>query len=328
MTKKIVIFDKSLIHQFGGNLKLAMYMFVRKKGDIRRILNSMRRNRLLKFLDFMNQACFLDELFVFSKLRIAFFIFVLSRCPFLELTDFLLSIENLSDIFDEDDYYNEDQLHNRDMVLFLFIKGLIIRDEFDDATNMMEKFSSNYGDELSIAIIRKLTLDANSSKVAFEHRAKIFDFLCSFPEQTLQGFRSVNPELSHSDAVQQMNCDMSEISIQNGFVFRPLIVPDLEEVDIVSFVDNTFPLAQLVHCKHLQCLICYVSFDDSSVVRIMTCCSARCMDPNDIKCVCEECLIRWGTQCNAENPANRFKRGTCISCPNCRHQFHFFPPNL
>jgi hypothetical protein len=307
---------------YKGNLNLMIYLSRRKLSDRSRILCSMRATRLHKFLQFMNRVCFLDK----PEIPTHFFLSVLSRCPFLELTHFLLSVdrENLFYILDENDEDDEQNRHDRDMVCFKFLKGLICLGNIQDARGFLFcRVSENYSDILNIYLIRKLIQETSEPDMAYEDRMRMFDFLCSGRQTLLWFFRTDHPDLSHSDAVQEMNRYMTDLSQKNSFNFVPLVVEDSGKVDIVSFVDRTFPLAEHGSFNGLECLICHMTFEISSVVRILPCCSARCTDPDDIKCVCEECLVVWGTQCNAENPSNRFERGTFLPCPYCRSPFPF-----
>jgi hypothetical protein len=270
----------------------------------------------------MNKVCFIDK----PDIQTQFFLCVLSLCPFLALTHFLLSVdrENLFYILDENDDDNEQNRHDRDMVCFLFLKGLICLGNIQNARGFLfGRVSTHYGDDLNVSLIRKLIQETSEPDMASEDRKKIFEFLCSGPQTLLWFFRTDHPDLSHSDAVQEMNRYMSDVSVQNGFVFRPIVIEDSGKVDMVSFVDRTFPLVVHGSFNGLECLICQMTFDSSSVVRILPCCSARCTDPDNIKCVCHDCIVGWGTQCNAENPSNRFERGTCVVCPNCKDTFPF-----
>ncbi len=325
--KKVNIFpDKKDTSLCKGNVNLMIYLSRRKRVDTKRVLCSMRLTRLHKFLHFTNRVCFLDR----PEMRTQLFLCVLSLCPFLALTHFLLSVsrENLFKIVDENDEDDEQKRHDRDMVCFKFLKGLICLGNIQDARGfLVGRVSMHYSDYLNVALIRKLIQETSEPDVASEYRGKIFEFLCSIPQTLLWFFRTDHPDLSHSDAVQEMNRSMSEVSQKNGFNFVHLVVEDSGKVDIVSFVDRTFPLAAHGSFNQSQCLICQMSFDISSVVRILPCCSARCIDSNDANCVCHDCLVGWGTRCNAEDPSNRFERGTHVPCPNCRNQFPFFSPN-
>jgi len=229
---------------------------------------------------------------------------------------------------DENDGDDEQNRHDRDMVCFKFLKGLICLGNIQNARGFLfGRVSESYSDILNIYLIRKLIQETSEPDMAYEDRMRMFEFLCSGPQTLLWFFRTDHPDLSHSDAVQEMNRFMSEVSQKNGFNFVHLVVEDSGKVDIVSFVDRTFPLAAHGSFNQSQCLICQILFDISSVVRIFPCCSARCIDSNDVNCVCHDCLVGWGTRCNEEDRSNRFERGTHVTCPNCRHQFPFFSPN-
>ena len=304
-----------------GNINLMLYISIRNRNDNTAILRSMRLNRLYKFLSFMNNVCLLND--KFSKLRMNFFQFVLSCCPFSVLTAFFLSIdrENIFAILDEDNYSN-------DVNWIFFLKGLIVLDRMDDVTHILTEVCRRYGDDFELTLIRDLIEETSNESLTYHDRQKIFDFLCSIPCTILAIFREDSPELAQECAVQEMNRYMSEVSQENGFNFVPLVVEDYGKVDIISFVNRTFPLADQCCSRHSQCVICHNTAETLPFIRILPCCSERCTDPKDKKYACQECLIGWGTQCNAEDPERRFRRGPMFSCPNCRTKTPFFPSNL
>jgi hypothetical protein len=172
--------------------------------------------------------------------------------------------------------------------------------------------------------------ETSNGQVQIGERVELFQFMTTIPQQLLCYFRMVNQNISRSAAVQFLNGEMSEVSNTLDVEFRPFIMPDLREVDVGHFVERTFPLAPARNDptnQKRQCLMCYESESNYSVFRILPCCAARCVDPNDVKCGCHDCIVLLSEHSNAEKPENRFERGTHVLCPNCRNPFPFFPQN-
>ena len=309
-----------------GNVNLANYIArMKKRHDVVRFLSSMRHTRLLKFLKFLNEESLLDDTLM------TFFLKGLSASPVLILTEFLCSIDRVrlyEEILSEE---NEDYVLFADQVCFEFLKGLIRLDRIQDAIYFLEQVFDLYDSQRFEDVICKLISVLSCGQVQFDERAKLFQFMTTIPQQLLCYVRMVNQDVSHSDAVQFLNERMSEISNTLAVEFRPFIMPDLQKVNVDYFVNQTFPLAPARNSSAEQqrhCVICHQEESDlQSVLRLLPCCSARCTSPNDVKFVCHDCIVQWSTHSNAEDPANRFKRGTHMPCPNCRNPFPFFPPN-
>lgn len=321
--KRKIFFNRLCSNGRNGNLNLAIYMSMRKNiGDIQRILNSMRWTRLQKYLMFLKDNSFKNDA---CK---EFFGMVLSLCPLLFLTEFLLSlsVDNLHELLSEDD---EKYIGSSEIICFLYMKGLIVLDKVQEANDFLGDFLGRYSDERNLEIIRLMIKEMLNQHVSLDERSKLFRFMISIPKQLFWYIRSRNEDLSHSDALCFLNDKMSQAAVFLNVEFHPFVIDDEEKVNIPSFVGMTFRLAQLDVSRAVDCLICHQQSgsEDSHPFRILSCCTERCSDPKDIKCVCENCLIEWGTRCNAEDPSNRFKRGTFLTCPNCRTEFPFFPQN-
>jgi len=307
-----------------GYVNLANYIDnMKNRHDVVRFLSSMRHTRLLKFFKFLNDESLLDAGLM------PLFLEVLSASPVLILTKFLCSIDRdrlYQGIISEED---EGSVLFADLVCFHFLKGLIRIDRIQDAIYFLEQVSDRYDSQRFEYVIRNLIKEtSNGGQVQIGERLELFQFMTTIPQQLLCYVRMVNQNISHSDAVQFLNERMSEISNTLAVEFRPFIMPDLREVDVCHFVERTFPLAPARNDsteQQRQCLICQDSESDcGSDLRILPCCSAKCADPIY---VCHDSIVKWGTRCNAEDPAKRFERGTHVLCPNCRNPFPFFPPN-
>jgi hypothetical protein len=311
-----------------GNFNLANYIAKMKtRHDVVRFLSSMRHTRLLKFLKFLNDE---DESSLDDGLM-PLFLEVLSASPLLILTEFLCSIDRqrlYEEILSKE---NEDYVFFADLVCFLFLKGLIRIDRIQDAIYFLEQVFDLYDSQRFEYVISNLIKETSNGQVQIGERVELFQFMTTIPQQLLCYFRMVNKNISRSAAVQFLNDKMSEVSNTLDVEFRPFIMPDLREVDVGHFVERTFPLAPARNDptnQQRQCLICHeIESDCESVLRILPCCSARCADPNDVKCVCHKCIVSLSKHSNSENPENRFERGTHVLCPNCRNPFPFFPPN-
>lgn len=313
-----------------GNVNLANYIAkMKNRHDVVRFLSSMRHPRLLKFLNFLNDESSLDDGLM------TLFLEVLSASPVLTLTNFLCSIDRVrfyDEILSEQ---SEDYVFFADLVCFHFLKGLLILNRREEAAGFFDIVSRRYGEERFRSIInqmiRELSQIPRRCVVKLEDSRCMFEFMTTIPSDLLWYIRLVNDGFSHSVAVQFLNERMSSASIVLGIRFDPFIMPDLLKVDAVLFVQKTFPLAPAKSVsdeQQRQCMICHNSESDcASVLRILPCCAARCADPNDVKCVCHDCIVELSKHSNSENPENRFERGTHVLCPNCRGSFPFFPPN-
>lgn len=320
--KKIIYFFKKK----NGSFNLANYIAKMKtRHDVVRFLSSMRHTRLLKFLKFLNDESLLNDALM------TLFLEVLSASPVLILTEFLCSIDRArlyQEILSEE---HEESVLFADQVCFQFLKGLISLDRIQDAIYFLEQVFDLYDSQRFEYVIRILIKETSNARDQFDERAKLFQFMTTIPQQLLCYVRMVNQNISRSAAVQFLNDKMSKISNTLDVESRPFIMPDLREVDVGHFVERTFPLAPARNDsteQQRQCLICHeIESDCESVLRLLPCCSARCTSPNDVKCVCHDCIVQWSTRSNAEDPAKFFERGTHMLCPNCRHQFPFFSPN-
>lgn len=309
-----------------GYVNLANYIAkMKNRHDVVRFLSSMRHTRLLKFLNFLNDESSLDDGLM------TLFLEVLSASPVLTLTKFLCSIDRqrlYEEILSEQ---NQDYVLFADLVCFYFLKGLICIDRIQDAIYFLEQVFNLYDSQRFEYVIRNLINELSRGQVQFEERVELFQFMTTIPQQLLCYVRIVNQNISRSDAVQFLNDKMSEISNTLAVEFRPFIMPDLLEVDAVLFVQQTFPLAPAKSVSDEQQRQCVICQDDDSnrelVLRIFPCCAARCADPNDVKCICHDCIVMLSKRSNSENPENRFERGTYVVCPYCRNQFPFFPQN-
>jgi len=318
--------DNLLFQIKNGSSNLAKYIAnMKTRQDVVRFLSSMRHTRLLKFLKFLNDESLLNDALM------TLFLEVLSASPVLILTEFLCSIDRerlYQEILSEED---EESVLFADQVCFQFLKGLISLDRIQDAIYFLEQVFDLYDNQRFDYVIGKLIKETSNGQVQIEERIKLFQFMTTIPNLLLCYVRMLNQDVSHSVAGQFLNYKMSEISNTLSVVFRPFIMPDLREVDVAHFVQQTFPLAPARNDlteQQRQCLICQeIESDCESVLRLLPCCSARCTSPNDVNCVCHDCIVQWSTRSNAEDPAKYFERGTHMLCPNCRHQFPFFPPN-
>jgi hypothetical protein len=314
------------IKKKSGNVNLANYIAKMKtRHDVVRFLSSMRHTRLLKFLKFLNEESLLNDTLM------TLFLEVLSASPVLILTKFLCSIDRdrlYQEILSEED---EGSVLFADLVCFHFLKGLIRIDRIQDAIYFLEQVFNLYDSQRFEYVIHNLMNELSRGQVQIGERAKLFQFMTTIPQQLLWYVRMVKQDISRSSAVQFLNDKMSELSNTLDVEFRPFIIPDLREVDVEDFVERTFPLAPARNDsadKQRQCLICLeIESDCESVLRLLPCCSARCADPNDVKCVCHDCIVSLSKHSNSENPENQFERGTHVLCPNCRNPFPFFPPN-
>jgi hypothetical protein len=225
---------------------------------------------------------------------------------------------------------NEDYVFFAHLVCFLFLKGLIRIDRIQDAIHFLEQVFDLYDSKRFKYVISNLIKETSNGQVQIGERVELFQFMTTIPQQLLCYFRMVNQNISRSAAVKFLNDVMSEVSNTLCVEFRPFIMPDLQEVDVGHFVQQTFPLAPERSSsaeQQRQCVICCESESDYLVFRFFPCCAARCVDPNDVKCGCHDCIVVLSKHSNAEKPENRFERGTHVLCPNCRNPFPFFPQN-
>ena len=302
---------------------------------ISQILAGMRHMRLFNFLEYMHQICLHDHSIGYSQERLDEYKNILMCCGRDILTRFLLSI-------DEQCVVNLLQIRND--IWTTFFVGLIENRCNNLVKPILTSLMIHRGFPFISNLVLLLIREASNQDLPHNLRQQIFDFVCRNIDMVMIIVRSQLHEVEHveiSGFIIRMNRWASSFARRNGLNSvhswnlqlhdsRPIQQEAIKNAEV--FVERNFPSQHPLNPnRDYLCVVCHCSSDEPNddgsprIVRMLTCCSSFCKDPNDMKYACHQCLFEWAKVCNTPDPAQEFKRTDEFSCPNCRHIIPFFP---
>lgn len=302
---------------------------------ISQILEMMNHKRLFSFLKYMHQICLHDHSIGYSRERLEKYQFILTCCRRDILTRFLLST-------DEECVVN--LLERCNVIWTTFFVGLI-ENRRDNLVKLILNFLMiHHGFPFISNLVLLLIREASNQVLPHNLRQQIFDFVCRNVDMVMIIVQSQLHEVEHVDIegfIGRMNQWASSFARTNGlncFYSWNLQMHDsrLIQQEAIKraevFVERNFPSQHPLNPNHdYHCVVCRSSSgeptDDGNprIIRMLTCCSALCKDPNDMKYACHQCLVEWAKACNTPDPTQERKRTSNFSCPNCRYIIPFFP---
>jgi hypothetical protein len=302
-------------------------MILEPPARISQILEAMNHNELISFLNFMHHNCLHNVWLEHSQRRLEQFQIILMCCPRLVLTQFLLLI-------DEQCVVN--LLERCDIIWTTYFVGLIELECQIEIIMILNILRIHQDFPFVSNLVLFLIQQASNQDLQLNLRERIFEFVCGNIQMVMIIVQSQfeQRELNNDEAfIGRMNEWALNFSRTNGFNFvflwnviardfQPIQQPQHQAVNSTAFVKHIFPSMHPLHrTRDYSCVVCHCTPDEPNddgtdkVVRMLPCCSEKCTDPNEMKYACHECLVKWANACNTAN----------FSCPNCRHQFPFFP---
>lgn len=291
---------------------------------------------LIHFLDFMHRTCLHNQMLKNNRERFERYQTILRLCPRFILTRFLRSINERCVI---------SILERSDVIWTRYFVGLIESGHDDEVNMILSILMMAYDMDFVSNLVLRLIHEASNPDLPDNLRQIIFDFVCRNGQMVWIIVRNElgqgQDDMSFEELVERMNRWALNFSQTNHLNLNGLWsaiprdsqpVRQHREVDAEPFVKKTFPSQHPLNPHRIYCcVICHSGSDELNddgslrIFRLLTCCSARCVDPNDMKYACHQCLLKWVKACNTPEPEQEFKRTDQFTCPNCRDNIPFFP---